>query len=285
MSDEIEIHLRSLVIECLRKKREFGAPLTVDLICDEIGRIAKDRRLKINQENSWHEFNGTITLHANLPPKIWDIVWDLIVEGVIRPGTGGVSGNSNLPSIHLTAFGFQALQYPDNPYDPDGYLKSINEKIPDVDDIILRYIAESAETLRKNCLLSSSVTLGCASEKALLLLMDAYKDSLNQTDQATFIKENEKKHSIKRRHEDFIQRYQNSLRKLLIGHMNSDRLTVLDNALNFVFNHFRDARNEAGHPTGTIPIRQEVHANLVLFPKYLEVIYELKNWLLNNKRP
>ena len=61
----------------------------------------------------------------------------------------------------------------------------------------------------------------------------------------------------------------------------TDRLTALE----FVFNRFRDARNEAGHPTGVFSLRQRVHANLILFPPFLEVLYELKNWLLKNKIP
>ena len=100
---------------------------------------------------------------------------------------------------------------PDSPYDPDGYIKSIKEKVPNVDEVILRYIAESAETLRKNCLLSSSIALGCASEKALLLVLEAYKDALNPADQTAFIKSNQKIHSIKKRHQDFKCRYRGNI--------------------------------------------------------------------------
>lgn len=281
-SEQIEPRLRTLFLECLGKKRDFGTPLNVELMCTELAYISRDRGLRFGHHNAWNDFHGTIKLHANLPPKISDLVWDLIVEGVIRPGSS--SGNW-LPFIHLTEFGDEAIKQPASPYDPEGYIKSIKQKVSNVDEVIVRYIAESAETLRKNCLLSSSMTLGCASEKTLLLVLEAYKDALNPADQAAFIKSNQKIHSIKKRHQDFKHRYQSSLRKHLESDFNSDRLTALDDALEFIFNRFRDARNEAGHPTGIIPLRQRVQANLILFPPFLEVLYELKNWLDTHKIP
>src|SRR6516164_6023032 len=48
------------------------------------------------------------------------------------------------------------------------------------------YLTESLHTFRIGSLLSSTITLGCASEKALLLLIDAYANALPQSKQAKF---------------------------------------------------------------------------------------------------
>jgi len=55
--------------------------------------------------------------------------------------------------------------------------------------VILTYLEESLRTFRIGCLLSSTTTIGCASEKALILLFDAYGDALTGSMQDKYRKE------------------------------------------------------------------------------------------------
>ena len=69
---------------------------------------------------------GTPQLSDTEDVQVYDIVYDLLVEGVVRPGAGQDSANEKLPFFHLTKLGKEILagQNP-SPYDPDKYLTDI----------------------------------------------------------------------------------------------------------------------------------------------------------------
>lgn len=86
----------------------------------------------------------------------------------------------------MTDFGKERIKDARTPYDPDGYLNALRSDVPDVDDVIITYLTESLHTFRIGSLLSSTITLGCASEKALLLRIGAYGDALPKGRQEKF---------------------------------------------------------------------------------------------------
>ncbi|MEE3715734.1 hypothetical protein V2H45_03120 [Tumidithrix elongata RA019] len=229
---------------------------------------------------------GDGTRHMNpqyeLPQKykawIEDIIWDLIIEGIIRPGRGIGNANENsLPWYHISEYGRSKLgSQPPEPYDPDKYLARV--KAISNDHVILAYLEESLKAFRIHCLLSSVITLGCASEKAILLLIDACENSIsNPTDKADFKKKTDTI-SIKRKHDEF----QNILRTKINQTLPSDIKENLDNYLTGLFSIIRSHRNDAGHPSGRVIEREHLYALLVTFPAYLEKIYSLIDWLSNN---
>lgn len=63
----------------------------------------------------------------------------------------------------------------------------------------------------------------------------------------------------------------------------SDWLTQMQSSLTFVFDYFRNARNDAGHPTGTAFSKELVQSHLVVFRSYVRLIYELMEWMNANK--
>jgi hypothetical protein len=280
--------LRSAVIYSLLRPRILGeAPHSVDTIQEDLGNIARQR--------GWIHHTGAQSVSALVPARgdrnilqdaykarIWDLVWDMIIEGLIRPGTAE-QGSGTVSSLHLTEFGKKALKDPTTPYDPDGYIRRLTEGIPAIDRVIVTYITESVETLRRHCLLSSTMTLGCASEKAILLMFNAYADALNPADKMKFQKAIEKLRGIKQQHEEFMKWYERNLKEKLKADKGNDWVAQLENALQLVFHHYRHVRNDAGHPTGNVLSREEVHEHLVVFPRYLERLYELMTWLAANK--
>src|SRR5688572_16746950 len=148
--------LRSLVVECLRRDRPFNpsaAPFQIANLCGEVAQLTKDRTIEYKAGiNAWQVHrNGYVALHDNVVPQVWTVVWDLIIEGIIRPGDE--LRETSLPCIYVTPYGKEALKGGITPYDPDGYLTEIADKTPSADKIIVQYIAESAESLRRNCLL------------------------------------------------------------------------------------------------------------------------------------
>ena len=122
------------------------------------------------------------------------------------------------------------------------------------------------------------ITLGCASEKAILLLIDTCQNSLaSSTDKATFIKRTDTI-SIKKKHDEL----QNILKTKILLTLPYDIKENLDNYLTGLFSIIRAYRNDAGHPSGKTIQREHLYSYLVVFPAYLEKIYTLIDWLGHN---
>ena len=206
-----------------------------------------------------------------------NILWDLIIEGILRPGLND-GQNNNLPFFHVTKYGKAILQDGSaSPYDPDGYIKRLKDAIPKVDSVILTYLNEALRSFRIGCLLSSTVTLGCASEKAFLLLVGTYGNSLSSPSKEKFVKNTEGR-MIKRQYDEFQKMLDSELKARLPSNLKDD----LDITLSGIFSMIRTLRNNSGHPTGREVNREQAYANLVVFPTYLKRIYALLKWLETN---
>lgn len=206
--------------------------------------------------------------------RVQSIIWDLIIEGVVRPGLND-GNNNDFPFFHVTEFGKQRLKDgPRSPYDPDGYLKRLRADVGEIDPTIVTYLNESLHTFRIGCLLSSTISLGCASEKALLLLISAYAEALPESMQDKFRKSTEGR-MIKRQFDEFRKMLDSHLK----GRLPSDLADGLDITLNAVFEMIRSQRNDAGHPTGREVSREQTYASLVIFPAYIKKVYDLIHWL------
>lgn len=274
-------NLRSVVVECLRKDRpQFGGgdSFRVEHLFREVAQVAHTRGFEVRAGmNAWNMNHNVPELHANLRTPIWSIVWDLIIEGVLRPGAAN-SEPFDLPYIHVTEHGKQVITEGVTPYDPSGYMNELKSRIPAIDPIIEKYIAEAAETLRRNCLLSSTVTLGCASEMAFLILSDAYRSAVDSPTQTEYDRALSKTRGIKQHHQVFLAEYQKLKPRLKVD-KGTDWLTGMDNAMDHVFSYFRDMRNSAGHPSGYAFTKELAASHLMIFPYYLRLIYDLTEWL------
>jgi hypothetical protein len=245
-------------------------------LCDAVARSAVLEKQLVPDPNGPNpDRHARYFLSRSDQSKVQDIFWDLLIEGVVRPGLGDGSGNNDLPHFHVTDRGRVALsESSPSPYDPDGYLKRLRDQIASIDPVIVTYLAESLHTFRIGCLLSSTVTLGCASEKALLLLIEAYARALAKSRSEKFIKATEGK-MIKQQFDVFQQRLEDHLK----GMLDRDLLADLETRLLGVFSMIREVRNDAGHPTGRVPQRDVCYANLMVFPSYLRKVYDLIGWL------
>lgn len=203
-----------------------------------------------------------------------NIMWDLIIEGVVRPGLND-GMNNNLPFYHITEWGKKVISGGGpTPYDPDGYVARLKRDIPTLDEVILTYLNESLHTFRIGCLLSSTISLGCACEKALLLLIEAYGDYLPESSRRKF-HESTQRRMIKHQFEAFRKSVDGLLRAKLPGDLEDG----LDVELNAIFDIIRNQRNDAGHPTGKEIERERAYANLVVVPVYFKKVYALIAWL------
>ena len=265
---------RALVIEQLKSSNSGQ----ITSLYPNIASLAVRKGI-VDNPASANSLNPTYELPRKHKVWIEDIIWDLIIEGLVRPGLeDGV--NKGLPWFHVSEYGKTVLisQQP-QPYDPDGYLAAIRA-ISNIDDVILTYLEESLKAFRIHCLLSSVITLGCASEKAILLLIEACKAAISDpTKQADFESKTGTLRSIKKKHDEF----QNLLRTKILSSLPKELEENLDNYLIGLFSIIRSTRNDAGHPTGKEIRREPLYAYLVTFPEYLKKVYDLIDWLNKNK--
>ena len=267
--------LRSLVLDTLRGSKSSQ----IVSFNNAVAYLASQRGL-IDSNNSTAGFLTTSNhaLERIDCARVQNILWDLIIEGIIRPGLNDGT-NNDLPFFHVTEKGDEVLRNGTaTPYDPDEYMKRLCNSISNIDNVIITYLNECLSTFRIGSMLSSTITLGVASEKAFLLLIDACANAISDPNRkAKFIKDTQGK-MIKRQHDEFMKIYQGRLRGLFPGDINDD----FDTTVNGIFTMIRNYRNDAGHPTGRIVSREVVYANIQVFPTYLKKVYSAIEWLSNN---
>ena len=198
------------------------------------------------------------------------IINEFLIEGILSWGIN--EQNPNPPFPKVTKYGEKCLQHGiPQPYDPDGYLNYLKSEIPLVDDVIFIYMAESLNSYLKGLLLSSTVMLGCASEKAFLLLVDSFINSISDPERKQNIENNIKRNQSVKKQFDEFRKYFSQTKPQLPKKISDDIEVQLDGVFNFI----RNCRNDVGHPTGRSIDRSLAFNNLRLFIPYCKRIYEL----------
>ncbi len=183
------------------------------------------------------------------------------------------------PWLSLTEYGKKAINSnPPAPNDYTGYLRRVKNEIPQLDPIIETYLEESIRTFNINQLLSSTITLGCASEKALLILIDSFKQSFNDNSKAIAFSKKVEGKFIKTQFDEFDKAIRQILPQLP-SELKGGYTTVLIG----VFEWIRTNRNDAGHPTGQKIDKDTLFSHLQVFIRYCKYIYQLKSYLDKNK--
>jgi hypothetical protein len=271
--------LRSLVLDFLAMWPDTD-PLELNTLREGLGAIAHKRGLG-GLGSHPYSFTTDPALSVTDFFLSCEIVWDLVIEGVVRPGHFGSS--QNMPQFHLTERGRELLKHGSmSPYDPDGYLKRLDANVPNLDPVIRTYLVESMHTLRIGCLLSSTITLGCASECAILNLIDAYSNALPKPE-GDALKKKTKDAPIKTRFDQFVASAEKNDR--LKSAVPKELKETVDTPIRSLFGMYRVHRNDAGHPTGKQLSPEEAHSHLVVFPHYIERLYSLIGWLKSNQLP
>lgn len=201
-----------------------------------------------------------------------DVVWDLCLQGVLRPGCDTYS-QAGFPWVTITEYG--AAYVRDGQRVPihnvDAYLTRLRQEVPAADEVIMDYVKEALASFHARSYKAAAVMLGCASEQALLLLMDAYANALQNTSQKTNAEKMLRERNLKTKMDAFRQRVE-SLGSRVPGDVRED----LDIWLSSFSNLMRQYRNDSGHPKKFSISAEVVDANLRCFVPYCKKLYELK---------
>lgn len=264
--------LKSLVIDSIKlhvPSFEFHN------LCNTVGSKAVKKEIVKNPYPPNYQ-GMTFHLQKHDENRVREILWDLIIERVL---TIGDYQNSSWPFLSLTEYGEKVMESDmPVPNDTSDYLKRIKKEIPDLDNVIEIYLSESVRTYNINQLLSATITLGCASEKALLLLIETFKITFNDsTKQQSFNRKIEGKF-IKTQFDEFNKELQNIKTDLPY-----DLKENYTNTLLGIFEMIRSNRNQAGHPTGKQIDKETLFANLQVFIPYCKFIYKMKKYFDDTK--
>ena len=174
----------------------------------------------------------------------------------------GYGDDQGFPWFTLTAYGVDCITNGELlPFDPNGYLVSIQTRVPGLDSVTLTYLREAISTFNREFYLSASVALGVAAEALILRMIDLYISAFPDQQRRTNAEKRYDGKQLRAQYGQFTQDF-GSLRPTLPPELYSDFETQLDG----VFQLIRVTRNDSGHPSGTVPERALVMANLQAFP-------------------
>lgn len=249
-------------------------------------RQVRHRVIEILSESNFHSqsiLNGKDLLYQKLqdekvaPPHVQylEVMWGLFREGLVILYPIGGSYN-DLFSFEW-AISEKGRRYPSTqgqfePDDPEGYLELLRQKLPEIDQIALRYIEESLTAYSADCNLAATVMLGGASERVFQLVGEAFVRTIPQGEQNAFVKIFANKGASYSQKLSEFRKQMESRRKGLSGPLRD----AIDPALNGVVELLRIDRNEAGHPTGAVITPEQVRLSLRVGAHYMEMMYLLK---------
>lgn len=265
--------VRSIILDSFKS----DSSSQYESLCGAVAYLAIQKGIVPNP-NPNNSYMSSVDLHLQEQDKnkVREIIWDLIIERVLTIGMN--ANNANWPWLSLTEYGKRVVdsELP-VPHDPNGYLERVRNEIPDIDPVIFTYLEESLRTYNINALLSSTVSLGCASERGLLLLIEAYAAAITDPGRKQKFEEKTTGRMIKRQFDEFRKAFSS-----VQGSMPANLLDGFDTTLLGVFEIIRNNRNDAGHPTGkTIP-KEQAFANLQVFIPYCKKIYQLISFFKSN---
>lgn len=211
--------------------------------------------------------------------KLQTIVQEYLNNGFLHFGNAG-DQNASYPWLTITEYGKEVFQNEDwLPYDPDGYIKELKSRIPEIDDITLIYIKESVSAYNRRLLISASITLGIASENLMLNLIEAYSDWISEKEKKeSFRKKIDNKYQFYKKYEVFKKELTNDKKKIP-----KEFIKNIDTILDGIFNFIRINRNAAGHPTGEKNSAKLIYSNLQIFSEYSKSIIQLVEYFKSKR--
>lgn len=208
-----------------------------------------------------------------------DILWELMIQGVVAPGLN--INNPNLPFFRITEYGRRVVSEGKYlPHDPTGYLDRFREEVTSPDPVVMSYLSESLECFSRGNLLASVVMLGIASERMFLLLCEALLNWLSDSNEKNEFEEIINRNAIKPKMDWVFSKIQNlqqvSPRPL------PDNVNIM---LGTIFDFIRCQRNNLGHPQDSPPnvSLEDAYVNLRVFPSYCRMANQIIDYFYNNR--
>jgi hypothetical protein len=211
------------------------------------------------------------TLRGQDAELVRDVFWDLFRQGFITLGMN--DNNAEWPFFRLSYFGAKTLatQSPYRFHDTNSFLSLLKTEVPDISSEAVTYLDEAVGAFYAGCLLASCVMLGVAAEVEFLRLAELA--ALHPTHGTRFSAVANKKTVHQK-----IMKFHECLKPILPD-LPHKAIADLEANLLAIQSVLRIARNEAGHPTGAKPERENVYVYLQLFVPFARQLMRLRQAL------
>jgi hypothetical protein len=253
---------------------------------DQLRRMVDEALLAGHEDCVHNLFNGVASRakSAGVPfdgAVVLEYFWGLARIGVVAvPGDALHILPFKMPRILLTDRGHCLLEKGEqSPHNPSKYLDAVRRRVARPDDVAVSYLAESVEAWRCGLNRSSTVMLGCACERLVLLLAQAIAGDKDLPGSDAIDKALEGR--------VFVSPLFEGIRSTLASLRSSKKLPrelgdALDRKLSAIFDHARGLRNQSGHPTGEDVSSEDAEAGLLLFPGFYELVDKIAAQLCNS---
>jgi hypothetical protein len=222
---------------------------------------------------SFNLTSGRSVEEERIAELVREAMWECLLKRLIVFGMDGA--NSNWPHYRLTAFGEGAIMAATpQPYDPDGFLAHFDATCVGIEPIVRAYVSEAVLAFNTGCTRSSAVMLGCASEKLILLLGDAFEAAVSDpAKKSKFTKELNAKWAISHRYATLRDRLDLMVQAKKLPHQHAE---TVGSELPAGFELLRRCRNAAGHPDVPGNVDPDtVFLNLRTFTEYARRVHAL----------
>lgn len=207
-----------------------------------------------------------VGLSANDSNLVREVFWDLFLQRIITLGID--NSNREFPFFSLAHNGRQLLDG-ENPYlfhDVGSYTRLIKGLVPSLSPVTLLYLQEAAQAFRSGCLLAATVMVGVASEHTFLLLLEALE---SHPTYGTHFRGAAGKRTLLDKFRAFQTAFDSHVKKAMPRKLSENIETELEGILSVI----RRFRNDAGHPSGDIPTREQTYMLLQIFIPYCQRVY------------
>ena len=165
------------------------------------------------------------------------------------------------------------------PSEIEKFPQTLQERVPACDGVVLWFFQESLKCYKANSPAGAAVMLGAASEKAILLLIEAYASRIGDATNREKFAQRVSNRMISVRYEEFKRSFRACHPKPADILLSQDLEQILDGAFNF----YRTTRNSVGHPQIVPDLDKGVLlANIGQFIVYIERIYKLIEFFHSN---
>ena len=211
---------------------------------------------------------------------VQELLWQLLVQGIVVFGQDAV--NATWPWYRLTAYGQRVVDGAQpQPHDPDAFLSEFLRVVPTADPVVYDYLEEAVHAFNHGCPKAAAVMLGAASEKAILLLCEAFGSAIaDLAERRKFDKNSTKTWSISNKYNVLKGRLD-----LMVGakKLQGEHADTVQNLLPGGFELIRRVRNAAGHPEAPGSVDPDtVFLNLRLFTEYARRVCALTEHFATN---
>ncbi len=264
---------REVLALTLEQLREHPRGQWATLVASTV-EAAKRKGLIPSAQGSTGTFvGGRPLVEAQIGEHVREAMWDCLLKRIIVFGMD--NANPSWPFYRVTEYGASALKATTpQPYDPDGFMAYFDATCASIEPAVRAYVAEAVHAFNSDCTRSAAVMLGCASEKLLLLLCDAFEAAIaDATKQAKFTKDINARWPISHKYATLRDRLGMMVASKKLP---PEHAETVSGELPAGFELLRRCRNAAGHPDVPGNVDPDtVFMNLRMFAEYARRVHAL----------